>query len=420
MFSRRTFLSAAAGSLATSGAASAQQPVAKEGIKAALYANVGADLTHYDVDVAKAELIKRETMTLPAGVQYAWPHASRRYLYVATSSSASGYGKAGTEHHVTALAIDPKTGALSKHGASIPLPVRPIHVSLDLPSEHILVAFNNPSGVRVYRINKDFTPGDEVAQPGPIDAGIFAHQIRTTPDNRLAILVTRGNEGTATKPEDPGALKVFNYKDGVLSNEVSIAPNGGKEFGPRHLDFHPTKPWMYVSIETQNKMFTYRMEPGRIVPDIAFRAETLDQPNNIRARQAAGTVHVHPNGRFLYGANRAEETVEFQGKKVFKGGENSIVVYAINQSTGEPTPIQHIETQKIHPRTFHIHPGGRLMVAEHNLPVNVRDGDAVKSVAAGLSVFRIGDDGKLAFVRTYDIDVGDKLMFWMGMVPLPT
>ena len=415
MFSRRTFLSAAAGSLATSGVASAQQPVAK----AALYANVGPDLTHYDVDVANAELIKRETVTLPAGVQYAWPHASRRYLYAATSNSASGYGKAGTEHHVTALAIDPATGAISQHGAPIRLPTRPIHMSLDLPSEHILVAFNNPSGVRVYRINRDFTPGDEMTQPGPIDAGIYAHQVRTTLDNRLAILVTRGNEGTATKPEDPGALKVFDYKDGVLSNEVSIAPNGGKEFGPRHLDFHPTKPWLYVSIEAQNKMYTYRMEPGRIVPDIAFRAETLEQPNNIRARQAAGTVHVHPSGRFLYGANRAEATVEYQGKKVFKGGENSIVVYAINQSTGEPTPIQHIETRKIHPRTFHIHPDGRLLVAEHNLPVNVRDGDAVRTVAAGLSVFRIGDDGKLTFARTYDIDVGDKLMFWMGMVPLP-
>ena len=50
----------------------------------ALYANVGAELTHYDVDVAGAALIKRDTVTLPAGVQYAWPHASRRYLYVAT------------------------------------------------------------------------------------------------------------------------------------------------------------------------------------------------------------------------------------------------------------------------------------------------------------------------------------------------
>jgi 6-phosphogluconolactonase (cycloisomerase 2 family) len=414
MFTRRTFLSIAAGSVAMPGLSSAQQA----SNKVALYANVGADLTHYDVDVTGAELIKQATVALPAGVQYAWPHVSRRYLYVATSSSAPGYGTAGTEHHVTALSIDPASGALTPHGAPIRLPARPIHINTDIPSEYILVAFNNPSAVRVYRINKDFTPGEEVKQPGPIDAGIFAHQVRVTPDNRLAILVTRGNEATPTKPEDPGALKVFEYKDGVLTNEVSIAPNGGKEFGPRHLDFHPTKPWMYVSIETQNKMYLFRMDDGRINPDIAYRAETLAEPNNIRARQAAGTVHVHPNGRFVYGANRAEATTEFQGKPVFKGGENSIVVYSIDQSTGEPTPIQHIETQKIHPRTFHIDPSGRLLVAQHNLPVNVRDGDAIKTVPAGLSAFRIGDDGKLIFVRTYDVDVGDKTMFWMGMVPL--
>jgi 6-phosphogluconolactonase len=386
--------------------------------KVALYANVGADLTHYDVDVAGAELIKRSTVTLPAGVQYAWPHVSRRYLYVATSSSASGYGAAGTEHHVTAFRIEPATGVLTPHGAPIRLPTRAVHMTTDIPSKNILVAFNNPSALRVYRINEDFTPGEEVKHPGPIDPGIFAHQIRVTPDNRLAILITRGNEGTPTKAEDPGALKVFDYEDGVLTNGVSIAPNGGKEFGPRHLDFHPSKPWMYVSIETQNKMYTYLMEGGRINPEIAYGAETLAEPNNIKARQAAGTVHVHPNGRVLYGANRAQATVEFQGKQVFKGGENSIVVYSINQSTGEPTPIQHIETQKIHPRTFHIDPSGCMLVAQHNQPVNVRDGDAVKTLPAGLSVFRIGDDGKLTFARKYDVEVGDKTMFWMGMVPL--
>src|ERR1700746_1067895 len=72
-----------AGSVAAPGFASAQP----ESQKVALYANVGTDLTHYYVDVAAAELTKRETVTLPAAVQYACPHASRRYLYVASSSS---------------------------------------------------------------------------------------------------------------------------------------------------------------------------------------------------------------------------------------------------------------------------------------------------------------------------------------------
>ena len=385
--------------------------------KVALYASVGAVLTQYDVDVDGYALAPRGSVTLPANVQYAWLHVSRRFLYVATSSSASGYGPTGTDHHVTAFRIDPASGALTQHGEPIRLPVRPIHMTTDIPSEHLLVAFNSPSSLRVYRINKDFTPGEEVKQ-APLDAGIFAHQVRVTPDNRLAILVTRGNEGTPTKAEDPGALKVFDYKNGVLSNEVSIAPNGGKEFGPRHLDFHPTQPWMYVSIETQNKMYTYMMEGGRIIPDIAFRAETLAEPKNIRSRQAASAVHVHPNGRFLYGANRAQDTIDVAGSKVFKGGENSIVAYSINQSTGEPTQIQNIETRAIHPRTFHIDPSGRMLVAQHNLPVNVKDGAGVKTLPAGLSVFRIVADGKLDFARKYDIDTGDKVMFWMGMVPL--
>src|SRR5881409_2647342 len=112
MVSRRTFFSLVAGSLAAP-QWSVAQPASQQ---VALYANVGADLTHYDVDVAGAALIKRATVTLPASVQYAWPHVSRRYVYVATSSSASGYGPAGTEHHVTAFRIDPVSGALTKHG----------------------------------------------------------------------------------------------------------------------------------------------------------------------------------------------------------------------------------------------------------------------------------------------------------------
>ena len=59
-----------------------------------------------------------------------------------------------------------------------------------------------------------------------------------------------------------------------------------------------------------------------------------------------------------------------------------------------------------------------MLVAQHNLPVDVRDGDVVRTIPAGLSVFRIGDDGKLTFVHKYDVDVGGKIMFWMGMVQL--
>jgi 6-phosphogluconolactonase len=37
---------------------------------------------------------------------------------------------------------------------------------------------------------------------------------------------------------------------------------------------------------------------------------------------------------------------------------------------------------------------------------------------AGLTVFRTGEDGKLAFTRKYDIDVGRDSQWWTGMIPL--
>lgn len=48
----------------------------------------------------------------------------------------------------------------------------------------------------------------------------------------------------------------------------------------------------------------------------------------------------------------------------------------------------------------------------------MRDGSAVKMMPAGLSVFRVGPDGKLEFVRKYDVDVGGKNQFWSGVVAL--
>jgi 6-phosphogluconolactonase len=385
--------------------------------KVMLYANVGPELAHYDIDVAGASLTRRGSIDLPANVQYAWPHAAQPFLYVATSDSASGMGPAGANHHVTALRIDSASGALSRHGEPIALPARPIHMATDIPSEHVLVAFNNPSAIRVYRINPDFTPGAEVTQRD-LDPGIFAHQVRATPDNKQVILVTRGHDPAGGKPEEPGALKIFDYKAGVLSNEVSVAPHGGYGFGPRHLDFHPTKPWVYVSLERENRVDMFPLTNGALSAIAAFRKTTLSQPVPAGARQAVGTVHVHPSGRFVYVANRASTVVEAAGHKVFAGGENTLAVYAIDAATGEPKAIQHVDTRGIHCRTFHIDPSGRLLVAAHIQGIAVKEGANLRQVPCCLSLFRIGGDGRLDFVRKYDIAVGERTMWWMGMVSL--
>jgi 6-phosphogluconolactonase len=236
----------------------------------------------------------------------------------------------------------------------------------------------------------------------------------------MVILMTRGNGPTPTKPEDPGALKLFSYKDGALANRISIAPGGGFNFQVRHLDFHPSRPWVFVSLERQNKLEVYQKLKDETLSRIPlFSKDTLADPGNVRPGQALGTIHMHPNGRFVYVANRASGTMEFEGKPVFVGGENNIAVFAINQDTCEPTLIQNIETRGIHVRTFALDPSGRILVAGNMMQLAVRDKDGVSTVPASLAVFRVRNDGKLEFARKYDLNVGSRNLFWMGIVPLP-
>jgi hypothetical protein len=40
------------------------------------------------------------------------------------------------------------------------------------------------------------------------------------------------------------------------------------------------------------------------------------------------------------------------------------------------------------------------------------------TVPAGMTVFRVADDGTLAFAHKYDVAVGKSQQFWSGMVAL--
>lgn len=168
--------------------------------KAALYSAVGDELTHYEL--GSASLIKRGTVTVPANVQYAWPHPSRRYLYVSTSNRGSS-PKADL-NHVSAYRIG-AGGSLTPHGEPKPLRHRAVHMCLDPSGSFALNAHNLPQcGITIHAIGRDGTIGAEVQQPDGLEYGIYPHQVRVTPSGSSVVLVDRGNSAGHGKPEDPG------------------------------------------------------------------------------------------------------------------------------------------------------------------------------------------------------------------------
>src|SRR3984885_6159320 len=102
MVDRRTFTALLAGTVAAPTLAFGKTMASKN----VFYSAVGPELTAYSVDVDNVALAKQGTVSTAANIQYAWPHPSKRYLYVVSSDGGPGSsgvvgpgrGAGGAEH----------------------------------------------------------------------------------------------------------------------------------------------------------------------------------------------------------------------------------------------------------------------------------------------------------------------------------
>ena len=409
MISRRSFSGLIAGSIAMPSVSWGQAVKAKT----VYYASIGPELTLFDLDVEGAALIKRSAVTLPANIQYAWPHPSRRYFYVASSNG--GPGVAGDKHYSNAFQVDAATGALRPHGNPAMLPSRPIHTSVDASGEYLLTAFNAPSNVTVHRLNADGTIGELVTQTGKLDTGIYAHQVRATPSNRSVTLVTRGNNAEAGKPEDPGAIKTFGFDKGRADQS--------------RLDRARQRP----RLRSAASRFPSDAAMGVRLDRAAEQALRLQARCRDRPRARADVHQGHAGRSGLEGApgrwpdpRPPQRQVRLRhqprlGGDGIRGQENlrrrREQRRGVRHQPGHRRAdfIQNIDGKGIQLRTFGIDPGARMLVAASIQPLPLREGG---TLTAGLTVFRIGGDGKLEFARKYDVDTGSHQQFWSGMVTL--
>ena len=378
-----------------------------------VYASVGKMLTRYEFDGDRSSLIKRETLELPFNVQYAWAHPTQPFLYLACSNGSPS--EVGSAHCLVSLVLNGQSGVMSRMGEPVGLAARAVHMTLDQKGQFILVAYNKPSRVSVHRLLANGLIGEEVEQTQTLDTGIYAHQVRVSLSNKSVIVVARGNNAKENQPEDPGSLRVFSFSEsGQLKTSSTVAPKQGYGFGPRHLDFHPSKPWVYVSLERQNGLHMYLAnEMGDQVADQpSYVKPTLSEEPGSRPRQRSGTVHVHPNGRSVYVANRASG---LDSEQMYVGGENNIAVYRIDAISGEPTIIQHMDTRGVVARTFALDKTGTLLLAANSQTIRVKKDGQQTLIPASLALFHVLNDGSLAYVGKTDVPVGEEVLFWMGI-----
>jgi 6-phosphogluconolactonase len=265
-----------------------------------------------------------------------------------------------TEHHgeptgaVSAFAVDPHSGDLTflnqqpSHGEA------PCHLDVDDTGRYLLAANYGTGSISAFPIGADGQLGaaSDIVQHegGSINPnrqqGPHAHSITVDPHNRFAFVA------------DLGMDKVMIYRLDLEAGELipndppSVSVTAGH--GPRHFDFHPNGRYAYLINEIGSTMtaFAYDGERGSLQ-----ELETVSTlPTGFSGNNSTADVHVHPNGRFLYGSNR---------------GHNSIVIYAIDEATGKLSLVGHESTQGETPRNFAIDPTGTLLLAANQRTDNI-------------------------------------------------
>jgi len=120
--------------------------------------------------------------------------------------------------------------------------------------------------------------------------------------------------------------------------------------GPRSFTFHPGGKWAYSLNEIANTVDALAWDAERGVLTRLQNITTL--PEGFNGSNTTATVAVDSAGRFLYASNR---------------GDNSIVVFSIDDRDGKLKTVQHVDCGGKTPRHFALDPGNQwLLVANED------------------------------------------------------
>lgn len=222
------------------------------------------------------------------------------------------------------------------------------HVAVDQSGRTLLTAQYGGGSVGVFSLDSDGAlkqrtqlikhEGGSRVVAGRQDAS-HAHWVGFSPDNRFAFV------------PDLGLDQVVIYQIDAANSQITPhghaeAPAGG---GPRHMKFHNNGKWVYVlnELSLSVSVYDYDAERGAMthkqtIPTVA--------PEELAKEQfsSASEIRVHPNGKFVYSANR---------------GHDTITVYRVDADTGELALVELEHVRGATPRNFNIDSSGQWLLA---------------------------------------------------------
>ena len=292
---------------------------------------------------------------------------SGKYLYSVSENSSEG--------EVSAFSFDRATGKLTLINKKLTGGRGPCYIATDATGKWVMVGHYGSGTVTAFQVDKDGalkSPAQQIAHTGSsankqrqdkphVHATIF------TPDQRFVfvpdlgtdkIMIYRFDPAFYKKPLTPAKKQAF----------ISTKPGSG----PRHLDFHPSLPYVYLIEELTGTVsaFQYDKDTLKLIQNIS------SHPAEYSGSKGSADIHVSPDGKFLYASNR--------------GDAHNLAIFAINAENGKLAARGFQSTMGTVPRNFTIDPTGNyLLVANqqsNNIVIFKRDKQTGQLEATGKEI----------------------------------
>lgn len=273
-------------------------------------------------------------------------HPNGRVVYALTQVKTPE-GK--TSAAVAAFKLDAEIGKLTPLNAEAAGGDQLCHLAVDASGRMVMAVSYGGGYVASFPLADDGRVGARaslISQEGPLgpnkgrQEAPHPHSVTLSPDNRLAWVA------------DLSLDRVFAYRlaleQGKLTPHtpafVTLAPGAG----PRHTTFSTDGKSFYVLDELDSTITSCRYDIARGVAEPFECVSTL--PGDFKGRNSTSEIRIHPNGRFVYAANR---------------GHHSLAVFAREPATGALAQIEIVPCGGKEPRNFALTTDGTWLLCAH-------------------------------------------------------
>ncbi len=261
------------------------------------------------------------------------------------------YAVHGDGCEVSAFKVCQRGGLLTFLGRQATGGRNPVHLCVDATNRFLVVANYATGSVAVLPIHPDGTlspPSDVYALPGNSgphkieQTSAHPHQVLFDPTGRFIIVPDKGLDRIFILKLDTSTGRL------IASDPPFVATREGA--GPRHGNFHPIRPYLYIVNELDSTVTTYRydLSGGEITPIQVV--STL--PQRFTGNSRAAGIAVSSSGSCVFVSNR---------------GHDSVAMLAIKPDTGMLTPLGWTPCRGTTPRFITRDPSMKILcVANEN------------------------------------------------------